>query len=86
MTNVKVSVAVGVILGILYGVTLLASFDSLNVVSFMVYGDRYYLPLLSTTVVTVFALGGTLTYKYWLQYAEDGFDGLAEFVYREKEE
>jgi hypothetical protein len=56
---------IGIVMGILYGVILWASVDSLSFASFILYGNREYLPKVVTGIVMVLSFLFLFTYPLW---------------------
>ena len=61
----------GIIMGLLYGITLWASTDALAQASFILYGNPYYIPILSTLSITGIAFVLLFTYQYWEPFFEE---------------
>jgi hypothetical protein len=56
---------IGVVLGCLYGLTLWASMDALALASFVLYGNKYKLPIATTGTSILIAFGCLFSYKLW---------------------
>jgi hypothetical protein len=69
---------IGGILGCLYGVTLWASLDAFSFASWILYGNEYIIPFLSTGVITGIALLLFFSWNLWYYYAERFVFGLIE--------
>jgi hypothetical protein len=77
--------AIGAIIGLLYGVVLWASVDSLSYASFILYGNRYHIPVGVTLFISVLSLAGVLSYPLWLKHAQNFIATLAAPDYDELE-
>jgi hypothetical protein len=56
---------IGIFMGVLYGVILWASVDSLSTASFILYNDTTRLPILVTGVIIILAFVCLFSYPYW---------------------
>jgi len=59
------AVAIGVGMGFLYGLTLWTAYDSLATASFILYGDRFYIPVVSSLVITLIGFVCLFTSIWW---------------------
>jgi len=59
------AVAIGVAMGFLYGLTLWTAYDSLATASFILYGDRFYIPIVSSLVITLIGFVCLFTSLWW---------------------
>ena len=59
------AVAIGVGMGFLYGLTLWTAYDSLAMASFILYGDRFYIPIVSSLVITLIGFVCLFTSIWW---------------------
>jgi len=75
--------AVGGVVGLLYGVVLWASVDSLSEASFILYGNRYYIPLNVSLFIGVLSLACVLSYPLWIKVAQNAVEWLATQDYDE---
>jgi hypothetical protein len=57
--------SIGIFMGILFGVVLWASVDSLSQASFILYGDTFKLPLEVTGVIIIIAFICLFSYPLW---------------------
>jgi hypothetical protein len=71
---------IGIVMGALCCLTLWASVDALSLVSFMNYGDRFYMPLRVTAVVMCCAFLCLFSVPIWYPYAEDAVQRLGEQI------
>ena len=77
--------AVGGIIGLLYGVVLWASVDSLSYASFILYGNQYFIPVRVAMVIGVLSLAIVLSYPLWVKHAQNAIAMLAAPDYDELE-
>jgi hypothetical protein len=56
---------IGIVMGILYGIVLWASFESLSQASFILYGDTFQLPLEVTGVIIILAFICLFSSPFW---------------------
>lgn len=59
---------VGFALGAFHGIILHLSYISFNTASFILYGNRYFLPIWSTIVIDTVTLVAVLTSGIWLPF------------------
>ena len=77
--------AVGGVIGLLYGVVLWASVDSLSYASFILYGNPHFIPVRVAMVIGVLSLAIVLSYPLWLKHAQNAIAWLANADYDELE-
>jgi hypothetical protein len=80
------SAAIGAVIGLLYGIVLWASVDSLSQASFILYGDVYFIPLAVSMFVAILSLVGILSYPLWVTHAQNAIVAIATQDYDELEE
>jgi len=78
--------AVGGVIGLLYGVVLWASVDSLSYASFILYGNQYFIPVRVAMVIAVLSLALVLSYPLWVKYAQNAIVTIGTAEYDELEE
>ena len=66
MTNHPFAILTGIVLGIFHGAILVLSLISFQLASFIVYGDRYFIPIAATTVIDAITLFAVITHGWWL--------------------
>jgi uncharacterized protein YacL len=77
--------AVGGIIGLLYGVVLWASVDSLSQASFILYGNQYFIPVRVALFIGVLSLAIVLSYPLWVSRAQEAIELIANADYDELE-
>lgn len=76
---------VGVLLGLLYGLVLAASLDSLGFASWVLYRNMYTIPLATSLTTAFLSLATVLTYPWWIERAQNAIVKIAEASYGEDE-
>ena len=66
MTDYPFALLTGTALGIFHGAILVLSLISFQLASFLLYGDRYFIPIATTTVIDAVTLFAVITYGWWL--------------------
>ena len=79
------AVGVGAIMGCLYGLVLWASMINLALLSFMRFGDQFYLPFRVTAAVILTAFLSLFTVPMWYPVAERGILGLGGVIVEDRE-
>ena len=77
---------VGVVMGGLYGLTLIAAADALSLASFILFKNPYLIPFGTASIVMLIAFITLFSYPYWIVRAEDALFRLAEDIQTEDEE
>lgn len=78
--------AVGGVIGLLYGIVLWASVDSLSEASFILYGNPNYIPVRVAMFIGVLSLAIVLSYPLWVKHAQNAIVTIATADYDELEE
>jgi hypothetical protein len=74
---------IGWVMGCLYGLVLWASVDAFSLLSFLKYGDRFYMPFRITAVIIVDAFLCLFSVPVWYPFAERGVQDFGEWIAEE---
>lgn len=82
--DIKKSLMIGGGLGFIYGGSLLLAMDAFTTASFILYGNRWTIPLMTAITITTLTAVGGLSSVWWAPILEERI--LQEYESEEDEE
>ena len=73
----SIALLTGTLLGTLHGLILWAALQTLGLASFILYGNRLYIPIATANIVSVVSLFTVLSSTWWLPWTMDLVDKYA---------
>jgi hypothetical protein len=77
MTSYPLAALLGISLGALHGLILWAAMQELSLASFILYGNRYLVPIATANIVSAVALFTVLSSTWWLPWMMNLVDKYA---------